>query len=86
MCNLILLFITPSTTYLEGHWFCRKSYEQIFIRPMQGHFASLWKIIDEKDHLFSNFPLIVEIKKYPFFAPNPYYLPLPPSSNSSNPP
>ena len=45
---------------------------------MQGHFASLWKIIDEKDHLFSNFPLIVEIKKYPFFAPNPYYLPLPP--------
>ena len=45
---------------------------------MQGHFASLWKIIDEKDHPFSNFTLIIEIKKYPFFAPTPNRLPLPP--------
>ena len=45
---------------------------------MQGHFASLWKSIDEKDHPFSNFTLIAEIKKYPFFAPTPDRLPLPP--------
>ena len=43
---------------------------------MQGHFASLWKIMDEKDHLFSNFTLIIEIKKYPFFVPTPNRLPL----------
>ena len=45
---------------------------------MQGHFASLWKSIDEKDHPFSNFTLIAEIKKYPFFALTPDRLPLPP--------
>ena len=44
---------------------------------MQGHFASLWKIIDEKDHPFPNFTLIIEIKKYPFFVPTPNRLPPP---------
>ena len=39
---------------------------------MQEHFASLWKIIDEKDHLFSNFPLIIEIKKIAFLCPHPW--------------
>ena len=45
---------------------------------MQGHFASLWKIIDEKDHLFSNFPLIIEIKNILSLPPPLIVYPFPP--------
>ena len=36
---------------------------------MQENFASLYKIIDQKDQLFPNFPFPIAIIKYPFFPP-----------------
>ena len=80
------VFITSSTTYLESHSFCRKFQELISIKPMQEHFASLWKIIDKKDHLFPNFLLPFWDKKISFLSPRIVYPPPSSTSNFSNPP
>ena len=83
--NLIpLVFITSSTTYLESHSFCRNCEELISIKPMQVDFASLCKIIYQKDHLFPNFPFPIEIKKS-FLPPSLIVYPSP-TSFSYNPP
>ena len=71
-----LVFITSSTTYLESHSFCRNCEELISIKPMQVDFASLCKIIYQKDHLFPNFPFPIEIKKS-FLPPPLIVYPLP---------
>ena len=56
---------------------CRNCKELISIKPMQVDFASLCKIIDQKDHLFPNFLFPIEIKKI-LSPPAPNSVPPPP--------
>ena len=60
--------------------------ELISIKPMQEHFASGKKIIDQKYFFAPNLSPKYWDNKYPFFIPLIFYPPPPPTSKFFNPP